>query len=157
MKTLILYYTRTNVTKYVAETLKTAIGSDVDIEQVIDKNPRKGALGYISAGRDAMRKKPADIEPIKSNLEDYDRIFIGQPVWGWTMTPAIRGLFEKYSIKNKNVVLFCTMDGSGDTGCFKETRNYLLSCKIIGELSLIKAMKDKEKTQTQITEFVSNL
>jgi flavodoxin len=157
MKTLILYYTRTNVTKYVAELLKTAIGSDVEIEQVIDKNPRKGALGYMTAGKDAMTKKPADIESLKSNLDDYERIFIGQPVWGWTMTPAIRGLLKNHSIRNKKVGLFCTMDGSGDTGCFKETKKYLLSCDFIGELTLIKALKDKEKTQTQINEFVSSL
>jgi flavodoxin len=157
MKSLILYYTRTGETKYVAEILAKEIETDVDIEKVIDTKKRKGALGYISAGKDAMTKKVGDISPIKSNIDDYDRIFIGQPVWGWTMVPAIRGLLDKYKIKNKNVVLFCTMGGSGDEGCFKETRKGLLSCDIIGELAIIKATKNKEKTQTRVREFVSSL
>lgn len=47
MKTLCLYYTRTNTTKEVIETIAKTIGADV--AEYTDGKNRNGFLGYISA------------------------------------------------------------------------------------------------------------
>ena len=51
MKSLVVYYTRTGNTKFVAETIAAELGSD--IEEVVDIKKREGTLGYMSASRDA--------------------------------------------------------------------------------------------------------
>ena len=57
MKTLVLYYTRSGNSKFVAETVAAELGADV--EEVVDLKKRQGRLAWFSAGRDAMQgRKP---------------------------------------------------------------------------------------------------
>jgi len=78
MKTLIVYHTRTGNAKFIAETIAAELGAD--IEEVIDLKSRQGKLGWLSAGRDAMREKEAEISQTKRTPTDYDLIIIGQPI-----------------------------------------------------------------------------
>jgi len=155
MKSLVLYYSRTNKTKYVAE--KIAQELKADIERITEKKDRTGMLGYLSAGRDAMTKKGSVVNPIKSRIDDYDTIIIGQPVWGFTMVPAIRTFCNKHNLKDKRIGLFCTMDGSGDVGCFKETRKFLLGSHIIGQATFVKPDKNRAKTIKEVKAFAARL
>ncbi len=87
MKTLVVYYSRTGNTKKIADELAAALGADV--EELRDRIDRSGKMGYMLAGRDAMRKRRADLEPVSRNPADYDLVVIGGPVWALTMcTPA---------------------------------------------------------------------
>jgi len=152
MKSLVLYFSRSGNTRFVAEEIAKA--AKADIEEIFEQKDRKGAIGYISAGKDAMMKKPSKIQPITTNVSEYDKIYIGQPVWGWTMVPALRAMLEENDFTGKKIVLFCTMDGSGDKGCYRETRKFLLRSKIEKEMTFIKPIKDKEKTIKQIQDSI---
>jgi len=57
-----------------------------------------------------MHKKP-DLIKIKSDIESYDTLFIGTPVWAWTITPPILSLINIESFKNKDVYFFYTHEG----------------------------------------------
>lgn len=47
------------------------------------------------------------------DIEDYDTIFLGFPIW-WYVAPAIINTFlESYDLTGKTVVLFATSGGSG--------------------------------------------
>ena len=65
MKSLVVYYTRTGVTKFVAQTIAAELGSD--IEEVVDLKNRAGKLGWMSAGRDSMQGKETQIAPTTKN------------------------------------------------------------------------------------------
>jgi len=114
-------------------------------------------LGYIGAGKDAMMKKTAEIEPLKKDPRQYDTVFIGQPVWAFTMVPAIRALFKRYDFSGKKIALFCTMDGSGDKRLFSETMKSLLDCEIINRKAFIKPLQNKEKAQNAVEEFMAKI
>jgi len=55
MKALVVYYSRTGNTKFVAEKIAQELGAD--IEEVIDKKNRFGLINYLRAGGDALRRK----------------------------------------------------------------------------------------------------
>ena len=55
MKTLVVLYSRTGTTKKVGEEIAAALKADV--EEIIDTKKRSGPIGYVQAGRDAMKKK----------------------------------------------------------------------------------------------------
>ncbi len=61
MKSLVVYYTRTGNTRFVAQTIAAEIGADV--EEVVDLKKRSGVLGYLSGGSDARRGKETEIAP----------------------------------------------------------------------------------------------
>lgn len=111
MKSLVVYYSRTGVTKKVAEQIAKNLKSD--IEEIIDTKDRSGPVGYLIAGRDAATKKLTKIQPIKNNPSEYDIIFIGTPVWVGNMSTAIRTYIHENKDKFKKVVFFCTQGGAG--------------------------------------------
>jgi len=118
MNNLVLFYSRSNRTKIVAT--KIAEELNCDKEEIIDLKNRIGILGWIIAGKDAIQKKLTEIKPITKNLDSYEQIIIGTPVWAGNITPAIRTFVKNYYKKFKKVIFFCTMASSGDKNIFKE-------------------------------------
>lgn len=153
MKSLVLYYSRTGNTRFVAE--ETARLLKADCEQIAENKHRAGALGYIAAAKDAFMRRNAEIRPLKSDIQAYELVVIGQPVWSFNMVPAVRSLLRKHRLCRK-VALFCTMDGSGAERCFSETMKQLLAAKIVACKAFRKPRSDK-KTESEIKAFVQSI
>ncbi len=47
------------------------------------------------------------------NLDDYDVIFIGYPIWWGDMPMAVYTFLESYDFAGKTIIPFCTHEGSG--------------------------------------------
>ena len=124
MNVLVIYYSRTGATRKAAETIGEALraaGSDqVEIEEIIETKSRKGALGWLGAGRDATLKRAAAIEPIEADVGSFDVVAIGTPVWAFTCATPVRTFCEQHGTAAKQVAFFCTMGGSGDKGAFQD-------------------------------------
>jgi len=54
-----------------------------------------------------VMKEIPEIFDIKNNIDEFDNIIIGTPVWAWTYSPPMQALFKKYEIKDKKVAVFC--------------------------------------------------
>ena len=80
MKTLCLYYTRTNKTKEVMESIAGITGAD--LAEYTDGRDRSGIFGYIGACFVSVNRTVPRLK-LKGgvNLKDYDRVIIGMPVW----------------------------------------------------------------------------
>jgi len=109
MKNLVVYYSRTGTTKKVANSIAKEL--KCDIEEIYDLKNRDGAIGYLSAGKDATLKKLTEIKDIKNDPNKYDLIIIGTPIWSWTMASAIRTYMNVNKTNFKKVAFFCTMGG----------------------------------------------
>ena len=153
MKTLIVYHTRTGNAKFIAETIAAELGAD--IEEVIDLKSRQGKLGWLSAGRDAMREKEAEISQTKRTPTDYDLIIIGQPIWAGSPTPAIRTYLNKNDLSGKKVALFFSDVGLGKA--VEKTKSLMPNSTFVGELALSKALESKEETKKKIAEWCNTL
>lgn len=80
MKTLCLYYTRTNTTKEVMETIARITGAD--LAAYTDGKDRNGFLGYIGACFATVNNTFSKVIVTGNvRLTDYDRVIIGMPVW----------------------------------------------------------------------------
>lgn len=55
MRSLVVYYSRTGNTRYVAEKIATEFNAD--LEEIIDKKNRSGSLGYAISRLDATKDK----------------------------------------------------------------------------------------------------
>ncbi len=116
-KKLVAYFSASGVTKYAAERLAKAAGADLfEI---------KPAVPYTRADLDWTNKKSRssvemsdqnsrpEIAGQLSNMEDYDTVFIGFPIW-WHVAPTIINTFvESYDFSGKTVIPFATSGGSG--------------------------------------------
>ena len=109
-KVLVVYYSKTGHTERVAKDV--AASMNADIEKIIDKKNRNGFFAFFTSGRDAMKKRTTDIEPLKKNPAEYGLVVIGTPVWAWNITPAIRTYLLMSKDKLKNTAYIITSGGT---------------------------------------------
>ncbi|MBR4438741.1 MAG: hypothetical protein IKS79_06545 [Bacteroidales bacterium] len=112
-KMLIVYYSQTSNTKVVADEIQHLSGADVEV--VIPVNPYSGTY-QETIERSAKEREEGilpEIEPLKSNLADYDVIFLGYPIWFGTYAPPIATLLSQIDLNGKKVVPFCTFGSGG--------------------------------------------
>ena len=114
---LVAYFSASGVTATVAQTLANAI--DADIFKIAPKVPyTKADLNWMDKNaRSTMEMKdPASRPEIASkcdNMDDYDTIFVGFPIW-WYVAPTIINTFlESYDLTGKTIIPFATSGGSG--------------------------------------------
>ena len=114
---LVAYFSASGVTRQAAERLARAAGADLfEI---------KPAVPYTRADLDwtdpqsrssVERKDPfsrPEIAERLENMEEYDTIFLGFPIW-WYVAPAIISTFlESYDFCHKTIIPFATSGGSG--------------------------------------------
>jgi len=117
MKKIVAYFSATGVTKVVAEALAEA--ENADLFEIIPKTLyNKADLNWNDKkSRSSLEMQNTATRPSIANrianMEDYDVVFIGFPIW-WYVAPAIINTFlESYDFSNKIIVPFCTSGGSG--------------------------------------------
>ena len=136
MKTLCLYYSRTNTTKAVMETIAGAIGAD--IAEYSDGKDRKGFLGYLGACFVTVNNSLSKVS-IKGeiNLDDYDRIIIGMPVWVEGPCAIGRAFIKKYCDKMpQDVYYVVTHMGNNDYMAKIKAMDSLLGRPSSGQFSV---------------------
>lgn len=116
-KVLVAYFSATGTTQGVAEHI--ANGLNADIYEIIPEEPYTDAdLNYHdNNSRSTIEMNDPSSRPAISgsveNMEEYDIVFIGYPIW-WGEAPRIVSTFvESYDFSGKTVVPFCTSGGSG--------------------------------------------
>ena len=127
---LVAYFSASGVTAGVAQTLSETIGADLfAIEPEVsytnadlnwmDKTSRSTLEMNDPESRPAIAKK-------RDNMEDYDTIFVGFPIW-WYVAPTIINTFlESYDLTGKTIIPFAT---SGGSGMGKTNEKLTPSCK----------------------------
>lgn len=111
MSDLIMYYTRSNNTKTVAEIIANKVGGD--LLEIIDNKKRNGPIRYLTSLIDVSRDNPTTVTYHKVDLNQYDTIYVGTPVWMSKPAPAINKFIEENDFTGLDVVTFATMASSG--------------------------------------------
>lgn len=121
MDTLIVYYSYTNHTKMIAKKIKEKLNCDL-----LEINPRKlyseNYQQVVDETEDNLQtKEKPELENINIDINNYNKIIVGTPVWWYTITPPIRTFLSDYDLSGKRVYLFATNAGwIGDT--FEEAK-----------------------------------
>lgn len=126
---LVAYFSASGVTAKVAETLSEAIGADLyEIEPEVPYT--KADLDWMDKqSRSALEMKDPTSRPAikgkRDNMDDYDTIFVGFPIW-WYVAPTIINTFlESYDLAGKTIIPFAT---SGSSGMGKTNEKLQPSC-----------------------------
>lgn len=118
-KVQVIFYSRTDRTRTVAETMRDIL--DCDVQEVKDLKDRSGITGFISGMIDVRRNPITALSPASVSIEDYDVLFVGSPIWGMKFAPAITTFLDSTtSFKDKKVVLFATTSARIKQSAFDE-------------------------------------
>jgi len=152
MRSIVIFYSRTGNTQFVAEEIATVLGSD--LRPLVDKKNRKGAWGYLWSGFDAIMQNKTELEGFTVNLAQYDLIFLGTPNWAANLPPAIRTFLIKTDLQDKRVVFFCTQDSMGAGRVFNNLRVLAKGAEIVDEKFFNKVNQDKEAIRLQARQWL---
>lgn len=142
-KTLIVYLSRTNNTKAIAEIIQNNIGGDLvaielkkpypeDYKETVEQVSKENETGYLP--------------PLKTkidNIEKYDVVFIGFPTWGMQLPPPMKTFLKQYNLKHKTVIPFNTNAGYGEGSSFQTVKELCPNSKIL-EGFVMEGGKEKE-------------
>lgn len=112
-----VYYSRTGKTKAAMAEIADAL--NCELVRVRDKVDRKGALGWMRCGLDAMRKRTQPINRLVTEqpLSDYRLVILGTPIWAGRCSSVMRGLLKRRGYEMANVAYVIT---HGSEALYKE-------------------------------------
>lgn len=121
-KLLIVYLSRTNNTKQVAEIIQKEVGGDLVALELKEPYPEN----YDSiVAQVAKENESGYLPPLKTridNFNQYDKIFVGFPTWGMQLPPPMKSFLNKYNMSDKTVIPFNTNAGYGVGSSFKTVK-----------------------------------
>lgn len=134
-KTLVVYYSYTNSIETIVNNLKTQIACDVVEIEPAEKGLKYEADNYKigSALISAIRSNPDDassypaIDPVDVNLDQYDTVIIGAPLW-WSQMAAPLQTFLFHNgekMAGKNIGLIVSSHSSGISGVEADLRRLI--------------------------------
>lgn len=135
---LVVYFSNTGNTERVARIIAEETGGA--LREIVPEVPYTAAdLDYSDSDSRANREqndadaRPAIAEEIE-NFGEYDRVFIGHPIW-WGDAPRIVQTFlEAYSFEGKTVYTFSTSASSSGGGAYGGLRSAYPEINFAGNL-----------------------
>ncbi|AWK51040.1 hypothetical protein DIC82_08430 [Clostridium beijerinckii] len=114
---------------------------------------------YLQIEVIAKKEKDADERPeIKNEIpvEDYDVIFVGYPIWWYTLPQIMFTFFDKYDFRGKTIIPFNTHEGSGDCGTYETIKELEPDATVLKGLP-IRGFDMAEDQTKVITDWIQGL
>lgn len=108
---LIVFFSYTGNTRKIAYKIKEKLGCDIlEIKTIIPYSEDYQTVVNDEQNSEASNHLP-EIQNINIDLNNYDTIILGTPVWWYRPCPAIRTFLTKYDLSNKTIIPFATNAG----------------------------------------------
>ncbi|NBH15483.1 hypothetical protein D3Z36_15175 [Lachnospiraceae bacterium] len=134
-------------TEYLARQIQKQTGGDLfriqtkkkypaDFDKLVGKNHEELDQNYLPALKTKVKK-----------MKQYDIIFIGYPIWATDAPQAVKSFLKAYNLEGKTVIPFCTHEGSGSSGTYKQIRKLCSGADTLDGFSV-----NAEKVKTKSTQ-----
>lgn len=155
-KILIVYVSRTNNTKAIAEIIQKNVGGKLVALELQKPYPEN----YQQTVRQVVKENESGyLPPLKTkidSIEKYDVVFVGFPTWDMQMPPPMKSFLHEYDLTAKSVIPFNTNAGYGVGSGFQTVKELCPKSKVLegfsikggierdGVLFVMKGEKEKE-------------
>jgi flavodoxin len=130
-KALIVYLSRTNNTKAIAEIIQRNVGGTLVALELEKPYPEN----YQQTVQQVVKENETNyLPPLKTkidSIEKYDVVFVGFPTWDMQMPPPMKSLLHQYNLKGKTVIPFNTNAGYGVGSGFQTVKELCTGGKIL--------------------------
>ena len=149
-KILISYFSASGVTKKVASKIAEYIDGDLFEIEPVCKYTNEDLDWTNSNSRSSIEMNNTSSRPeVKnkvSNLDDYDTLLIGFPVW-WDLAPTIVNTFiEENNLENKKIFVFATSGGSSVINSFNNLKNMYSNLNFVSAKRLTSNVSENDVT-----------
>ena len=149
MKPIIIYFSYTNNTRNIAKKIEQKFNCDIleiktkvpyskDYDEVVNDERNSESSSYLP-----------ELEQINVDLNNYDTIILGTPVWWYRPVPAIRSFLSKNDLSGKTIIPFaCNGGWLGTT--FQEIKKICPNSKLQKEMNIVfESYSDELKTNVK--------
>ena len=130
-KILIVYLSRTNNTKAIAEIIQRNVGGKlvaIELEKPYPEN-------YEATVQQVVKENETGyLPPIKTkidSIQNYDVVFLGFPTWGMKLPPPMKSFLKQYDLKDKTIIPFNTNAGYGVGTGFQTVKELCPGSKVL--------------------------
>ncbi len=154
-KVLTAYYSYSGNTKSIAQKIQKQIGGDLFEIKTVKAYPSN----YNEVVEQAKKEKADDFKPELqakvNNIKDYDVVFLGTPVWWYTMAPALKSFIAENDLSGKTIVPFCTHGGGGESSTFTDIAKLAPNAKVLKGFSVYE--NGSSSTENDIQNWIKSL
>ena len=142
-KELVVYFSVYGTAKIVAEEIAKQTGADIEeIEAAVPYDSNRDHYNALARQRPAIKNE--------INVDSYDTIYIGYPMWWYTFPMIVYTFFDKYDFSGKTIIPFNTHMGSGNGGTYDTIRKLEPKAKVLTGLPV--EMRDAENGPAKAVE-----
>jgi flavodoxin len=110
---LVVYFSRSGNTEKLANIITEAITADVFVIDPVEPYTDTYEATLATAGRErAENARPEYIGAVE-NMENYDIIVLGYPIWGGTLPMIVHTFLENYDLSGKTIYPFWSSNHGG--------------------------------------------
>ena len=158
MKNLVIFYSLEGNTKFIAEKIAKKINGDILELNTKKQYPNKGFKKYFWGGRSVIFHQKPELIPYDKNIDEYDNIFIGTPIWVWTYAPPYNTFLEESIINNKNIYLFACHGGGGADKFYTSIKRDIPNNNFVSEIDFNEPLTNKkEEAIDKLNKWIDNL
>ncbi|SMC45564.1 flavodoxin [Sporomusa malonica] len=144
-KALVVYFSYTGNTRILAEQIRQNVGGDI-----FELQP---ATPYSTDYATVEKQGKQEVEsgykpPLKAkveNLASYDVIFVGTPIWWYTIAPPVATFLAESDLAGKTIIPFCTHGGYGAGHNLEDIKKLAPKAQVLDELVLRGNSKYEQK------------
>ena len=155
---IIIYFSYTGHTRTISNRIKEKLDCDIlEIKTVIPYSDDYDSVVNDEQNSESSNHLP-EIQDIHVDLNKYDTIILGTPVWWYRPVPAIITFLSHYNLDGKKIIPFATNAGwLGKT--FKEIKEMCPNSKVEEEMNIVfKSYSDTlVTTEEEIDSWINSL
>lgn len=123
-------------TGYMAWQIAEVTGGDLFLIETTEKYP----ISYdetinVGSEENAAQARP-ELAAMVENLDQYDTVFIGYPIWWYDMPMAVYSFLEGHDLNGKTIIPFATSGGSGFSGSIEVIKEMFPEATVLDGLLL---------------------
>lgn len=154
-KILVVYFSQTGNTETVANFIHEAVGGDI-IKLETEQTYTSDYNELLDVAQEERRNnaRPALRTQI-NNIDEYDTIFLGYPIWWGDMPMPIYTFLDNYDLSGKTIAPFVTSGGSGLSGTPQDIQSEEPNATVTGGLSI--RDNNVESSQSSVEQWLSQI
>jgi len=132
---LIVYLSRTNNTKALAEIIHNEVGGDLIALELVNPYPED----YDAIVKQVAQENETGFLPrlkTKVDISKYDTVFLGFPTWGMQLPPPMKSFLSAYDLSGKIVIPFNTNGGYGIGSSFRTVKELCPDSEVLDGFSI---------------------
>jgi len=167
-KVLIVYLSRTNNTRALAEIIHRNVGGTLVALDLSNPYP---ANYQATVQQVARENETGFLPPLKTKIDSiktYDVVFVGFPTWGMQLPPPMKSFLRQYDLSGKTIIPFNSNGGYGIGSTFQTVKELCPNSNVLegfttrggserdGQLLVIEGDKAKD-AETNVKKWLQKI